>query len=80
MECDSYGSYTMPELARQVAGLMKLGQGLRLSPHVIDNTGLEGAFDFKLRFHLQLMARQWPLLRCRRMARQAILLEIISRV
>ncbi len=55
MECDSYGGYTISELAHQVAGLIKLGQGERLSPHVVDRTGLEGAFDFKLKFHLQLV-------------------------
>jgi uncharacterized protein (TIGR03435 family) len=56
MECDSYGSYTIPELAHQVAGLMRVGQGLRQPAHLIDNTGLEGGFDFKLKFHLQLMS------------------------
>ncbi len=58
MECDSYGGYTMPELASQLAGLIRLGQGIRDSPHVVDRTGLAGAFDFKLRFHLQLMNPQ----------------------
>lgn len=56
MECDSYGGYTMTELASQLAGLMRLGQGLRELPHVIDRTGLAGPFDFKLKFHLQLMS------------------------
>jgi uncharacterized protein (TIGR03435 family) len=45
----------MAELAQKVAGLMKLGQGLSETPPVIDRTGLEGVFDFKFRFRIQLM-------------------------
>ena len=55
LECDTYVRYTVPELVKQVSGLLMLGQGVRVSPHVIDKTGLEGAFDFKLKFHLTLM-------------------------
>lgn len=38
-----------------MSGLLLLGQGVRVQPHVVDKTGLEGAFDFKLKFHLTLM-------------------------
>ncbi len=55
IECDSYGGYTMPELAHTVAGLLKLGQGLRQPAHVVERTGLQGAFDFRLKFHLELV-------------------------
>lgn len=55
VECDTYVRSTVAELAKQVSGLLMLGQGVRVSPHVIDQTGLEGAFDFKLKFHLTLM-------------------------
>ena len=55
LECDTFVRVTISELAHQLSGLLKLGSGLRISPHVVDNTGLEGAFDFKLKFRLNII-------------------------
>jgi len=50
--CLAFVGYTMPDLARDLGGMVGHEIGIKTRAHVIDATGLNGRFDFNLEYDL----------------------------